>query len=177
MSQEIKEQAAFWSIIASASLTIGKLAAGLMSGSLALISEAGHALLDTGATILTYFAIKAADKPADDEHHFGHGKIEAMAALIETSLLMGLAGVVAYEGVQRLLAPAPHIEASPWVFGVLVVSIIVDFTRWRQLSRIAKEGRKYGVSLGLITQRPSDLAEGVLSQCGTIIAMRQIVGT
>ena len=40
------------------------------------------------------------------------------------------------------------------------------------LSRIAKEGRKYGVSLGLITQRPSDLAEGVLSQCGTIIAMR-----
>lgn len=42
----------------------------------------------------------------------------------------------------------------------------------RILSRIAKEGRKYGVSLGLITQRPSDLAEGVLSQCGTIIAMR-----
>jgi DNA helicase HerA-like ATPase len=40
------------------------------------------------------------------------------------------------------------------------------------LERIAKEGRKYGVSLGLITQRPSDLAEGVLSQCGTIIAMR-----
>jgi hypothetical protein len=44
--------------------------------------------------------------------------------------------------------------------------------RWRILSRIAKEGRKYGVSLGLVTQRPSDLAEGVLSQCGTIIAMR-----
>ncbi|PSJ20454.1 ATPase, partial [Halomonas sp. ND22Bw] len=42
----------------------------------------------------------------------------------------------------------------------------------RILGRIAKEGRKYGVSLGLITQRPSDLAEGVLSQCGTIIAMR-----
>jgi hypothetical protein len=40
------------------------------------------------------------------------------------------------------------------------------------LSRIAKEGRKYGIALGLITQRPSDLAEGVLSQCGTIISMR-----
>ncbi len=167
MSQEIKEQAAFWSIIASASLTIGKLTAGLMSGSLALISEAGHALLDTGATILTYFAIKAADKPADDEHHFGHGKIEAMAALIETSLLMGLAGVVAYEGAQRLLVPAAHIEASPWVFGVLIVSIIVDFTRWRQLSRIAKETRSDALAADAL-HFSSDLVSSVLVILGLV---------
>lgn len=165
MSQEVKEQAAFWSIIASASLTIGKLVAGVMSGSLALISEAGHALLDTGATILTYFAIKAADKPADEEHHFGHGKIEAIAALIETSLLMGLAGVVAFEGVQRLLSPAPHIEASPWVFGVLIVSIIVDFTRWRQLSRIAKETRSDALAADAL-HFSSDLVSSVLVLAG-----------
>ena len=90
-----KEKAALASIAASALLTIGKLVAGLLSGSLALISEAGHALLDTGATILTYFAIREAHKPADDEHHYGHGKIEAVAALAETGLLAVLAVGVA----------------------------------------------------------------------------------
>jgi cation diffusion facilitator family transporter len=170
MSQDIKEQAAFWSIIASASLTIGKLVAGVMSGSLALISEAGHALLDTGATILTYFAVKASDKPADEEHHFGHGKIEAMVALVETSLLLGLAGVVAFEGIQRLKAPAPEIDASPWVFGVLIVSIVVDFTRWRQLSRIAKETRSDALAADAL-HFSSDLVSSALVLIGLIATL------
>jgi len=141
MTENIKEKAAFWSIIASLPLTIGKLVAGLLSGSLALISEAGHALLDTGATMITYFAIKAADKPADDDHHYGHGKIEALAALIETSLLMVLSGVVLYEAYHRLGLETAPVDASPLAFGVLLVSIVVDLNRWRSLSRIAKETR------------------------------------
>ena len=88
---DIKSRAALASIAASALLTLGKLAAGLLSGSLALISEAGHGLLDTGATILTYFAVRASALPADDEHHYGHGKIEAVTALVETGLLIVLA--------------------------------------------------------------------------------------
>ena len=122
-----KEQAAFWSIIASGTLTLGKLVAGLMSGSLALISEAGHGLLDTGATILTYFAVRAADKPADEEHHYGHGKIEAVAALIETGLLMVLAAFVLFEAARRLMGHPAQVEATPLAFAVLVISIIVDF--------------------------------------------------
>ena len=125
------------SIAASALLTCAKLAAGLWSGSLSLLSEAGHAAVDTGATILTYFAVREADKPADAEHHYGHGKIEALAALMETGLLFGLALFVVEEAARRLGEPAP-VDADWPVFAVLGVSILVDLVRSRQLSRIAE---------------------------------------
>ncbi|MGE5368879.1 MAG: cation diffusion facilitator family transporter, partial [Chloroflexota bacterium] len=86
-----KHAAAKASIAASALLAVAKLAAGIWSGSLALLSEAGHATVDTGATILTWYALREAQKPADAEHHYGHGKYEALAALVETGLLFGLA--------------------------------------------------------------------------------------
>jgi cation diffusion facilitator family transporter len=139
-SDALKEKAALASITASALLTLGKLAAGLFSGSLALLSEAGHGLLDTGATILTYFAIRASGKPADEEHHYGHGKVEAVAALAETGLLIVLAIYVMVEAVRRLVGhQADPIEATWPVFAVLVVSIVVDLVRWRSLSAIAEE--------------------------------------
>ena len=97
-----KLRAAFASILASAGLSLAKMAAGLMSGSLALVSEGAHNVLDTGASCLTYFAVREADKPADKEHPFGHAKIEAVAALAETGLLAVLAVAVAFEAIQRL---------------------------------------------------------------------------
>ena len=138
----LKEKAALASITASAVLTLGKLVAGLFSGSLALISEAGHGLLDTGATILTYFAIRASGKPADEEHHYGHGKVEAVAALAETGLLIVLAIYVMVEAMRRLFGHAAEpVDASWPVFAVLVVSIVVDLVRWRSLSAIAEQTR------------------------------------
>jgi cation diffusion facilitator family transporter len=135
-----KEQAALASILASSLLTLGKLAAGLLSGSLALISEAAHSLLDTGATIITYYAIKAAGKPADDEHHYGHGKIEAVAALGETGLLFVLAGFVLVEAVSRLGGhPSEPVEANGLTYGVLIIAISIDLVRWLSLRKIAKE--------------------------------------
>src|SRR5262245_15549713 len=82
-----KERVALSSIAASAGITIAKLVAGLLSGSLALVSEAAHALVDTAATIVTYLAVRTANKPPDKEHHYGHGKFEALAALAETVVL------------------------------------------------------------------------------------------
>lgn len=138
-SATLKERAALASIFASALLAIGKLAAGLFSGSLALISEAGHSAVDTGATILTYFAVREANKPADDEHHYGHGKVELLAALAETGLLAGLAVYVLIEAIHRLHVQEETFEASWPVFAVLGVSIVVDLVRWRSLARIAKK--------------------------------------
>jgi cation diffusion facilitator family transporter len=135
----LKRRAALASIFASAALTLAKLIAGLFSGSLALLSEAGHSFLDTGATILTYFAVRAAGKPADEEHHYGHGKFEALAALCETGFLIALAAFVVIEAVRRLALAHTAIDASWPVFAVLVVSIIVDVVRWRGLSKISRE--------------------------------------
>src|SRR5712672_470442 len=68
-----KERVALSSVGASAALTIAKGVVGLSTGSLAILSEAAHSLIDFAATLMTYFAVRIADKPADAEHHYGHG--------------------------------------------------------------------------------------------------------
>ena len=100
--QSEKEQVALTSIIASAALTIAKGAVGIATGSLAILSEAGHSLIDLGATVMTYAAVRISGKPADKEHHYGHGKVESVSALGETALLFLLSGVVIWEAVKRL---------------------------------------------------------------------------
>jgi len=78
-----KEKVALGSIAASAGLTAAKGIIGLLTGSLAILSEAGHSLLDLSATVLTYFAVRISGKPADAKHQYGHGKIESVTALAQ----------------------------------------------------------------------------------------------
>jgi cation diffusion facilitator family transporter len=134
-----KEKAALGSIAASAGLTAAKGVIGLLTGSLAILSEAGHSLLDFSATVLTYFAVRISGKPADAEHQYGHGKIESVSALAETALLFLLSGVVIFEAVQRLAAARTHVvEATAAAFVVIAVSVVVDFFRARTLKRVAE---------------------------------------
>jgi cation diffusion facilitator family transporter len=138
--QHEKEQVALTSIAASAALTIAKGLVGFATGSLAILSEAGHSLIDLGATVMTYAAVRVSGRPADKEHHYGHGKIESVSALAETALLFLLSGVVIWEAVKRLTEHEEHmVIANAWAFGVIAVSIAVDFFRSRALSRTAKQ--------------------------------------
>ncbi len=135
-----KQRVAFGSIVASAGLTAAKAAVGLASGSLAILSEAAHSLLDLAATLMTYFAVRASDKPADEEHHYGHGKIESVAALGETALLFVLSLAVLWEAGHRIAAGGGHVvQASLVAFAVVIMSIVVDFFRARALNRVAQE--------------------------------------
>ena len=79
--RNIKETVALTSIAASAGMTLGKGVVGVLTGSLAILSEAAHSLIDLAATIMTYFAVRVSGKPADEEHHYGHGKVESVTAL------------------------------------------------------------------------------------------------
>ena len=139
--QNEKEKVAFGSILASGALTLGKGVVGVTTGSLALLSEAAHSLIDLFATIMTYYAVRISGKPADEEHHYGHGKVESVSALAETALLFVLSGVVIWEGGTRLLFPGHGhaVEASAAAFGVIIVSIAVDFFRARMLNRVAHD--------------------------------------
>jgi len=135
--QNVKERAALSSIAASAGLTVAKAVVGTATGSLAILSEAGHSLLDLAATVMTYFAVRVSAKPADEEHHYGHGKVESVSALAETALLFVLSGVVIWEAVQRLLGShGPTVEATLWAFGVMAASVIIDFFRARVDQRL-----------------------------------------
>ena len=138
--QDVKQRVALSSIVASAGLTAAKAVVGVLSGSLGLLSEAAHSLIDVGATVMTYYAVRVSDKPADEEHHYGHGKVESVTALAETALLFVLAGVVVWEAAKRLMSPhPPEVEATPWAFAVIVLSIVVDFFRARVLYRTAEK--------------------------------------
>jgi cation diffusion facilitator family transporter len=137
--QHEKEQVALTSIAASAAMTIAKGLVGISTGSLAILSEAGHSLIDLGATVMTYVAVRISGKPADDEHHYGHGKIESVSALGETALLFLLSGIVIWEAIKRLIEHEPHVViATYWAFAVMAASVIIDFYRARALSRVAK---------------------------------------
>ncbi len=134
-----KERAALGSIAASAGLTVAKAAVGFLTGSLAILSEAGHSLIDLSATVLTYFAVRVSGKPADAEHQYGHGKMESVTALAETALLFVLTAIVVWEAVQRLIdAPSHAVEATAAAFVIIAASIVVDFFRARVLRRVAE---------------------------------------
>lgn len=138
--QHHKERVALVSIFASGGLTLAKIAVGLMTGSLAILSEAAHSGLDFAATVITYFAVRISGKPADEDHQYGHGKFENIAALAETAILFLLSGIIIWEGINRLIGTEVHaVELNVWAFGVIIVSVVVDFFRARALSKVAKQ--------------------------------------
>jgi cation diffusion facilitator family transporter len=136
-----KEKVAIVSVIASGSLAAVKFIVGVAIGSLALISDALHSLIDLGATLVTWFAVRAADRPPDAEHHYGHGKIESVAALAESALLFLLAGGVAVEAVKRLQTGGSLVTFSLIPFVVLGIEMAVNAWRARALLRVARETR------------------------------------
>lgn len=165
-----KERAALLSILASAGITLGKFVAGLLSGSLALLSEAAHALVDTGATIVTYFAVRAAHKPADDKHQYGHGKFESLAALAEMVVLFILATLVLIQAFRRLSEGGGEFEPTLLAFAVLIISIIVDINRVIGLRKIAKETGSQALAADAI-HFASDLAGSTLVLLGLVAAL------
>jgi cation diffusion facilitator family transporter len=161
-----KQRAALASVFASAALALAKLAAGFLSGSLALLSEGGHSALDTGATIMTFFAVREGDKPADEEHPFGHAKFEAVAALAETGLLAALAFSVAVEAVRRIAGEAQaSVEAGPFPFAVIIGAILVDAVRWRGLAKVAHETKSDALAADAL-HFSSDLVSSLLVLIG-----------
>lgn len=137
--REKKESVALSSVFASAGMTIMKFIVGIMTGSMGIISEAAHSALDLGAAGLTLFAVKASDKPADNEHPYGHGKIESISALVETGLLFLTSAWIIYEAIRRMITHNTEIEITWYAFAVIIVSIIIDISRSRALKKVAKE--------------------------------------
>jgi cation diffusion facilitator family transporter len=132
-----KHHAATTSVFASAGLLLLKMIAAFVTGSLGLLGEVIHSVIDLGATIVTWFAVKAGDRPADEDHHFGHSKIESVAALAETVLLLVTAIGLALAAVQRLWG-GTHEVTFHWIAVVLVlITIAVDFNRSRMLKKTA----------------------------------------
>lgn len=134
-----KKSAALSSVLAALLLTGLKLAAGLYTGSLGILSEAAHSGLDLVAAGVTLFAVRLSAVPPDAKHPYGHGKVENLSALAETALLLLTCVWIIYEAVDRLFFNPREVDASLWAVGVMVVSVVVDFSRSRMLLAVAKK--------------------------------------
>jgi len=120
-----KAGAARLSIVSNTLLTLLKLAVGLVSGSVGVLSEAAHSATDLLASFIAYFSVKVADRPADEDHPYGHGKAESLSGMAEALLIFAAAGYIVYESVHRLLTRAPAPQADMGI-AVMFVSVTVN---------------------------------------------------
>jgi cation diffusion facilitator family transporter len=130
-----KRGAAGLSIASNTVLIAIKLAAGALTGSIAIITEAVHSLIDLVASVIAYFSIRAADEPADAEHPYGHEKVENLAAAIEGMLILVGAGVIVYEATHQLVvgASVDRLGIGIAVMGFSVIAnLVVSGVLYRQ---------------------------------------------
>jgi cation diffusion facilitator family transporter len=138
-AEKEKKSAAANSIVAAVFLTGLKLVVGLITGSLGILAEAAHSLLDLVAAVVTFLAVRISGKPADHDHTYGHGKVENFSALFETVLLFVTCAWIVYEAVRRIFFATIEVDPSLWAFLVMAVSIGVDVSRSRMLYRAARK--------------------------------------
>jgi cation diffusion facilitator family transporter len=162
----VKSRVAAISVFASAGMAAAKFVVGVAIGSLALISEALHSSVDVVATVITWMVVRVSDLPADDEHHYGHGKFESLSALGVIALLYVLAGGILVESFSRLRdgAAPPTITAIPFI--VLLVDIAVNFWRARALDRAAHDTKSQALAADAL-----HFASDVLGSVAVIVGL------
>jgi len=162
----VKSRVAAISIFASAGMATAKFVVGVAIGSLALISEALHSSVDVVATIVTWLVVRVSDRPADKEHHYGHGKLESISALGVIAMLYVLAGGILVESWSRLRegAPPPTISAIPFI--VLLADIAVNFWRARALHRTAHDTKSQALAADAL-----HFASDVLGSVAVIVGL------
>ena len=132
-----KTGAASLSILSNSCLIALKLVVGVLTGSVSVIAEAVHSLLDLVAAMIAFFGIHMADQPPDEQHPFGHGKVENLSAVAEVGLILVAAGFVIYEAVNRLRTGAT-VELVEVGMAVMAVSMVVNILVSRRLYRVAR---------------------------------------
>lgn len=139
MHNSHKIKAARVSIISNTALIVMKLTVGILMMSVSVISEAIHSGIDLIAAIIAYFSVREASKPADEDHNYGHGKIENVSGTIEASLIFVAAIIIIIEAVKKLQGHDTTIEAIGAGAIVMGVSALTNFFVSRYLLKVAKK--------------------------------------
>ena len=134
---ESKAQAALYSVAVNLVLIVAKLAVGLLTGSVAILADAAHSFLDLSASVFAYAGIRAAAKPADEHHAWGHAKAENISSLIQMFLLGATCIAIVIEAVRRLVIAA-SVRVAWYSFAVVLAAIIIDILVSRYLQRVSR---------------------------------------
>src|SRR3954447_7060633 len=133
----VKQRAAWISIASNSLLIVLKIAAGVITGSVAIITEAVHSSIDLVASVVAFFSVRKADEPADESHPYGHEKVENLAAAFEGVLIVLGAAIIIYEAIVRLTGE-PQVERLGIGIAVIGFSMVANFLVSRYLYRQAR---------------------------------------
>jgi len=132
-----KSGAAKLSLGAVIGLVAFKVVVGVITGSISVLAQAVDSFLDLFAITITFLAVVAATKPADEEHPFGHGKVENIAAVVQAALIFAAGGLIVYSAIRRIITRTP-LEMTEAGIGVMLVSIIVSVFLSRYLLKVSR---------------------------------------
>src|ERR1700676_3079027 len=132
------ERVALGAVFIGAALVVAKLIVGVLTGSLGILSEAVHSLLDLAASVFTLAAVRTSRKPADREHPYGHGRAENVAAFAEGILLLVTAAGIAFEAIRRLAAGGVSVNPAGYAFALLIATLVIEAGRAYVLRRVGR---------------------------------------
>jgi cation diffusion facilitator family transporter len=161
-AQQEKTRVTLVSVAAAAILTAFKLVVGLLTGSLGMLSEAAHSGLDLVASVITFFSVRIAERPADADHPYGHGRVENLSAVLQGLLLLATAGWIVYESVVRIFVRTVPVESSVWTFVVMGASIVIDLWRSRMLLAAARKYHSAALEADALNFRADMYSSGVV---------------
>lgn len=133
-----KARVALLSIVSNTTLIIFKVMAGVLSGSVSIISEAIHSGMDLVASFIAFYSVRTSAKPADKEHPYGHGKIENISGIAEGILIFVAAGLIIKEAVEKIYHPV-EIQQTSLAIGVMLGAALVNVFVSRKLYSVARE--------------------------------------
>lgn len=168
----VKAKVARLSIVSNTFLIILKVIAGLISGSVSIISEAIHSLMDLIAALIAFFSVSISDNPPDSRHPYGHGKVENISGVIEAILIFVAAIWIIVEAVKKILGEESALEAIWLGLTVMVISAVVNFIVSRRLYKVARETNSVALEADAL-----HLMTDVYTSAGVAIGLGLIIVT
>ncbi|MEO8665341.1 MAG: cation diffusion facilitator family transporter [Ignavibacteria bacterium] len=158
-----KIKVAIHSLYAAIIITLIKLLAAHFSGSLGVLSEMFNSAIDIFVCIVTILSIKYSSRPPDEDHNYGHEKVENFSALFQVFILFITSSYIIYEAINRLfIGKNVEVNVSIWIFIALIVSMVIDFYRARILRKVASETKSNALEADAMHFSADILSSGVV---------------
>ena len=160
-----RKGAARLSLIVIVSLVILKAIVAFLTGSISITAQAVDSFLDLFAVVITVFAVRMADEPADKDHPFGHGKVESIAAIVQSILIFFAGGWIIYSAIERVVS-GEEIEMSEAGIAVMLVSVIASIFLSRHLMKVARTTESIALEASA-----RNINADIYSAAGVLVAM------
>lgn len=165
---KLKQQTARLSVISNTLLVVFKLAVGILTGAVSIISEAAHSAVDLLAALIAFYAVKKSGEPPDDNHDYGHGKFENLSGAAEALLIVLAAVWIVYEAVEKLKSSSTP-EFIEYGIAIMVISIVVNYWVSNRLIQVAEKTGSHALEAdGMHLRADIWTSAGVLAGLGII---------